>query len=256
MENYTIEVTARYDLVLTRVDMIVHEGNVSCTVDKEQYDRIKASYDTGKYKQMNDDSEIADLYKMFNEAGVAAENQKLLVDYPYVIINGMSFEEAWEIQNKEYTDAEIHALAVDFLNKDEKLRTSKTEAHDKRISGADPKAEDAKYIALAELQTWMKGKGYDAGEIDCPLKDEEGWVVETIDIGWPNGICDRKGYFKPFAVQFFQTTPELLSQARRRGFEVFESIEAFKNFIDNAPDDSLKNYFYPNWAWVRGEYEK
>lgn len=78
----------------------------------------------------------------------------------------------------------------------------------------------------------MRKLGFDAGETDCALEDEDGWAVESVDIGWPHGIASNKGYFKPLAVQFYHTTPELLELAKANGFEVFESIEEFKAFIE------------------------
>jgi hypothetical protein len=230
MKN-TIEVAARYDLLLTRVGMTVHEDNVFVDLNKEQYDRIKVSYDTGKFKQMNEDPDIADLYELFNKAGNPAENQKLLVDYPYTVANGMTFEEVKKVQETPLTDEEIDALAEAAAETDAEWLDKILEAHAERLDGT-PEEEDAKYDALAELQNWMTKLGFSAGETDCALEDDEGWAIETVDIGWPYGIASDKGYFKPLAVQFYHTTPELLELAKKNGFEVFESIEEFKAFIE------------------------
>ena len=92
--------------------------------------------------------------------------------------------------------------------------------------------ENARLDAIDELQEWMTERGFDAGVMNCNLVDEDDWCIEVLDIGWQYGICSSKGYFKPIAVQFYHTTPELLELAKEQGFEVFTSIEEFKAFVE------------------------
>ena len=100
-----------------------------------------------------------------------------------------------------------------------------------------PVSEEVKlYIsrsnAIRELQEWMTERGFDSGECNCSLFNDDGEYVGTVNIGWPYGIYGERGYTKPVAVQFYDTTPELLQTAKECAYEVFESIEEFKEFIE------------------------
>lgn len=225
----TIELHARCDIIMTKAQMKVDEWNAYIIATEEQFNRIVDSYSEGKFKQMNEDEAIADLYELFANAGKTSDKQTLHIDYPFVVQNGMTFEEVYKVQHKKWTAADRKAWVEEFLAKEN--IEAKTESVMKRLS-ASLEEQDARYRAIDELRAWMEDRGFDPGQEDCNLLDDDGWCIEALDIGWPNGIYGMKGCTKPVAVQFFHTTPELLEMAREQGFEVFESIEAFKDFIE------------------------
>lgn len=71
-------------------------------LNKEQYDRIKALYDTGKFKKMNEDIDSSDLYEMFVKATEYPDNLMLIMDYPNTIAK-WDFQSLLEYQNSEIT---------------------------------------------------------------------------------------------------------------------------------------------------------
>ena len=231
MENKTVKVIARFNIMLTRVGLIVEGDNVDVRLNKEQYDRMKASFDTGKFRVMNEDIDIMDLYALFSEAGKPADNQVLLVDYPNTILDGKTFEEVLKLQSKKMTTKEWvewvdREMADDLARMDEI-----TQANLQRLEGTIEE-EEARETALDEFQSWMKGHGLDAGVQNYALIDKDCWAVDTVDIGWEHGLYGTKGYTKPVALQFYHSTPELIELAKANGFEVFESIEELKAFVE------------------------
>ena len=226
----TIKLTANCRIYMTKAKMKVDERYATVIVNEEQYNRILGSFRTGKYKQMNEDESIRDLFELFEKMGKTSEKQTLLIDYPFGILRGYSFEKMCEIQ-KPKTDAEIEALAASLTDKYEEYLDEKLAAMDDRL-GYDSEEETARQDTVDRLNEWMRQNGFAEGEFAYPLEDDEGWAIEVVDIAWPHGIYGRIGYTKPVAVQFFHTTPELLALIKKNGFEIFESVEEFKDFLD------------------------
>ena len=100
-----------------------------------------------------------------------------------------------------------------------------------RLNGT-AEEEEVRLCAIDELQDWLVERGLNPGELNCNLENEEGWCIEALDLGWPEGITSTGAASNPVAVQFYHTTPELLALAKERGFMVFESIEEFKAFVE------------------------
>ena len=66
-EDKAVEVLARYQM-FEETGLLVHEDEVWLRVTEEQYNRMKVSYDSGKYKLMNDDESLLDLCELFTKA--------------------------------------------------------------------------------------------------------------------------------------------------------------------------------------------
>lgn len=229
-KNKTVSLVARCDIVMRKAQMKVDEWIVSVEVTEEQYNRIVDSYSTGKFSQMNEDEDILDLWEMFDKAGKTSEKQILKVDYPLLVQKGSAFDEVYKLQNKKWTKKEIEEFARQLSDAED--IASKTDECYERLD-ADFEEEIERQNAVDALNAWMLERGFAAGEFGCPLLDEEGWAVECVDVGWPNGINVSNGYTKPVAVQFFHTTPKVLMMAKNQGFEVFESIDEFKKYIED-----------------------
>jgi hypothetical protein len=99
-----------------------------------------------------------------------------------------------------------------------------------RLEGTEEEEEDREE-KIEELREWMAEQGFDYGEGECGLSDESGFVVEVVDAGWPYGIYGQMGFTKPVCVQFYHTTDALVELAKKNNYEVFTSIEEFKEFI-------------------------
>ena len=133
-------------------------------------------------------------------------------------------------------------IVADVLKEDEAELDYLAEAiyaySEKEITGEDiPVSEEAKRLickweAADELQVWMRERGFDPGEQGYSLYDYDEKYVGSLNIGWPYGIYGESGFTKPVAVQFYDKNPELVEKAKGCGYEVFESIEEFKAFIE------------------------
>ena len=84
MEEKTVLVVVRYEIELAKHNAIVHDDETFVELNKEQYDRIKASYETKRFNRMNEDENLAD---------VCRHIQIILADYPEDIKENWSFEE-------------------------------------------------------------------------------------------------------------------------------------------------------------------
>lgn len=222
-KNEKVNLKTNYYIMMPKAQMIVEEGKCFIEVTEDQFDRIKASYESGNYKRMDEDESVHDVYETHESNIKTSEKQVILFDYPKDIRDGKTFEECAD--NKSVVE-EVDDWMESIINK----AVGKTDASMDRLAGTREE-ENTRDEAISELQDWMVEHGFDAGEYGCPLEDEEGWAVDSVDLGWPHGLYGTKGYTKPVAVQFYHTTPELLELARKNGFEVFESVEEFKEFI-------------------------
>lgn len=223
----TIEVDARFQM-LEDTGLLVHEGDVCLELTKEQFDRIKASFDSGKFKHMTDDESLSDLTDQFIKPVKKARWQRFVFEYPVVVTNGKTYEEncksMYFMTDKELQSF-IDAIVDEAIEKDEKISDRLFGEEDEELERLD---------AIDELNVWMMERGFDEGEVNVGLEDEEGWCIECLDIGWRYGVCPGKGCFKPVAVQFYHTTDEQLELAKEQGFEVFLSIEEFKDYIEKT----------------------
>lgn len=109
MEEKKVLVFARFDVLLKANGMVVDKGEVYVELNKKQYDRLKASYDTGEFKLMNEDLSLLDIYKVFCNEVDYADNLALLMGYPEEIV------EKWTFEDLIY--AYEHPIPIDVIQK-------------------------------------------------------------------------------------------------------------------------------------------
>ena len=109
MEGKKVLVMARFDIMLKANGMVVDKGEVDVELNKEQYDRLKASYDTGEFELMNEDISLHDIYKVFCKEADCPDNLALLMEYPAEIVENLTFE------NLLY--AYEHPIPIDVIQK-------------------------------------------------------------------------------------------------------------------------------------------
>lgn len=238
-------------------------------VTDEQYKRIEESYNSGKFEYMNEDESLKDVVDLYwdmalesvrDTFGKDIDKYTQLIPYPEQIkaqdecdiydCVQTTFEEEEQPLDKsgDASDRFVatgQGMKVELGGSDdegiseEELQAIINEAADEGLEKSEkiwarldgtPEEVDSRYETVMELQTWMVERGFERGEEDCNLLDEEGWCIEALDLGWPNGI--GRGLNEPVAVQFYHTTPELLALAKEREYRVFESVEEFKEFIE------------------------
>ena len=93
MEEKKVLVLAHYNVLLKANGLIVDNDEVEVELNKTQYDRLKASYDSGEFKLMNEDIDLLDVYKAFCKEADRTDNLALLMEYPEEIVEGWSFED-------------------------------------------------------------------------------------------------------------------------------------------------------------------
>ena len=156
-----------------------------------------------------------------------------LLEYPEDIKAGWSFDRA--LHPAAYAESLPPAEA--YIGPDGEEYKDVFEYADKmeekymaRLAGTEDE-EAERYEKIEKLCEWMAARGFDYGAGECGLTDDSGYVVEVVDAGWPYGIYGQMGFTKPVCVQFYHTTDEVIELARKNNYEVFTSIEEFKDFI-------------------------
>ena len=86
-----------------------YSGEVDVELNKEQYDRLKTSYDTGEFKLMNEDISLLDIYKVFCKEVDCMDNLVLLMEYPAEIVENWTFE--------DLLNAYEHPIPIDVIQK-------------------------------------------------------------------------------------------------------------------------------------------
>ena len=109
MEEKKVLVFARFDVLLKANGMVVDKGEVYVELNKEQYDRLKASYDTGEFKLLNEDISLLDIYKVFCKEADCMDNLVLLMEYPAEIVENWTFE--------DLLNAYEHPIPIDVIQK-------------------------------------------------------------------------------------------------------------------------------------------
>ena len=210
--------------------LLVHEDEAWTGVIEEQFNRIKESYDSGKFKQMNDDESLSDLCELFAKEVRKAKWQKFVFEYPTDILRRLTFED----EIKGQWDAEAFEEMADAILKDtfdEELDKEIDEMVDDLFDNWDEYETLDK--AIDGLNLWMMEKGFEYGERNFGLKDVNGCTVASLDLAWPFGVYGiQRGFTKPVAVNIIKTVPELVKKAEDFGFTCFISIEEFKAFIE------------------------
>lgn len=228
-EDKAIEVLARYQM-FEETGLLVHEDEVWLRVTEEQYNRMKDSYDSGKYTKMNDDESLLDLCELFAKEARKAKWQTFVFEYPTDILRGLTFED----EMKGQWDAEAFEEMVDAV-----LGDTFDEEWDKEIQELVDDLFDnwdeyeALDKAIDELNAWLRKEGFEYGEHNYGLTDVGGSTVGSLDLAWPFGVYGlQRGFTKPVAVNITKTTPELVKKAEDFGFTCFTDIDEFKAFIE------------------------
>ena len=115
MEEKKVLVFARFDVLLKANGMVVDKGEVYVELNKEQYDRLKASYDTGEFKLMNEDLSLLDIYMVFCSEADYADNLALLMEYPEEIVENLTFEDLLYAYEHPIPIDVIQKLCDDYL---------------------------------------------------------------------------------------------------------------------------------------------
>ena len=223
-----VELTARYEFVPYVGIKRNYEDVAYVKVFKKDYGRLFASYASG-HRDLREDNEISDLCALFMKEAELSEGEIKVLDYPEEVKDGIAFErmadpEAFYVpETFEGPDGITYESESAYL-------TAMEEKSDLRTAGTEAEEEE-KVRQAEELSDWMRENGFDGGELWCGLQDELGWCVDSVDIGWPNGIYGVMGFTRRVCVQYYHTTPELIELAKKNGYEVFTSIEEFKEFI-------------------------
>ena len=109
MEEKKVLVMARLDIMLKANGMVVDKGEVYVELNKEQYDRLKDSYDSGEFKLMNEDFSLLDIYEVFCKEADYTDNLALLMEYPEEIVEKWTFE--------DLINAYEHPMPIDVMQK-------------------------------------------------------------------------------------------------------------------------------------------
>ena len=232
-KDKAVEVMSKYKM-FNEKGMLVYEGEVWLRVVEEQFNRMKSSYDSGKFMGMFEDESLQDLHELFVAKARKAKWQRILVDYPTDIIRGFTFE----AEAKDQWDAEaFEEFSEKFLNEFFSREEQKKEMKRVAKETCDAALRELKIDDdICDLIDWMRSKGFDAGERCQALKDDNGRCVGEVDIAWPFGVYGLQGGFnKPVALRIGADT-KLIEAAREVGFTCFASIKEFKAFVE-------KNYW-------------
>ena len=182
-------------------------------LDMEQFGRIKASFESGRFRYMNNDKELSDLMEMF---GYSVEDddewEKVLVDYPLEIKNGFSFEVLPAVYEKE-----VEEKSVDFDSDD-------IDFDDDDFDFSDEAMEEFEAFerTLYELDDWMADKGFCRGEM----------FYNGFDIYWEFGVFGlQRGFTRPVGLIVREPDEENIKAAEDKGYLCFTGIEEFREYI-------------------------
>ena len=208
--------------------LLVGDDELETLVNEEQYNRLKASYDSKKFKNMNEDESLADLCMLFEKEVRMAKWQRFVFDYPEDIVNGITFEEETRAQwDAEAFNTMINAIDFGFDPEDEaEIEEDAAAAYAELERSVDLKDD------MNELNKWMRKKGFEYGQTFYCWFDENNKKDGTFDIAWPNGVYGlQRGFTKPVALRI-DAADEEVKAAEDFGFTLLTSIDEFKAFIE------------------------
>ena len=84
---------------------------------------------------------------------------------------------------------------------------------------------------LLNLNIWAEDQGLPPGEMLYELLDENGNLVEILDLVWPNGL--QTGLSEPVALLIDEDV-SVLEAASRAGFRCFADIDDFKAYVQTV----------------------
>ncbi|WP_034450214.1 hypothetical protein [Butyrivibrio sp. AE2032] len=229
MGKRTVSVAAAINIRFTGENTTHNLGVMSARLDKKQYNRIKASYDTGIFQYMNEDTALADLMKFFDWGEEDNDDQKILIDYPLEIRSGFSFEilpvltEGGSDEDNAEEDGSFAETTEDDLDLPNEWFDEDSEEF---------KRSEAFEDAMDGLKDWMRHNGMEEGQRHYCVEDNKGRYVCSLDISWPFGVFGlQKGFTKPLCILAWNPDEESIKKAEEFGFTCFTDIEEFKDYI-------------------------
>ena len=227
-EDKAVEVLARCQM-FEETGLLVHEDEVWLRVTEEQYNRMKDSYDSGKYRKMNDDESLLDLCELFAKEARKAKWQTLVFEYPTDVIRGLTFKD----ETKGQWDAEAFKELVDTISEkvfDEDDEKAIDEFLDDLFENWD------EYVALDnaidDLNSWMRENGFEYGKCGYEVTDVGGNYICHFNLAWPFGVYGlQRGFTKPVALRI-DAAQDVLKTAEEQGFTCFTSVDEFKAYIE------------------------
>ena len=212
MSNKKVNVAAALYVKELETGTIHALGERTPNLDIMQFNRIKASLESGRFRYMNEDECLADLMEMF---GYSVEDddewEKVLVDYPLEIKNGFSFEALSPVFEKEVKkefnfDSEDEGFDDDWLD----------------FLDEDMEEFEAFERTLCELDDWMADNGFYRGET----------FGNGFDIYWEFGVFGlQRGFTRPVGLIVREPDEESIKAAEDKGYLCFTDIEEFKEYI-------------------------
>lgn len=205
---------------------LVTEDEICTRVNEELYNKIKDSFDSGMFKNMNEDTSLSGLCDLYSEMARKARWQQFTFEYPMDIVNGISFEE----------NSHSQWYPEDFMKFVDSIVKDSMDELDAEIDELYEHLDelDALDEALYELNEWLHTRGFERGTRSYELKDKEGHGAGTLDMAWEFGIYGlQRGFTKPLAISIaYYSTQELVDKAEELGFTCFKSIEEFKEYVE------------------------
>ena len=214
MNNVKVNVVSRVDTKINRTGRTIFVDEWHVELDKEQYERLKVSYNTGKFKYLHEDSDITDIYRLYVGEDDEEYFSEYLVNYPIEIKNNLPFEILPKVKEKvtEYDEG----LYSDNSNTDDDLFDFDDE---------DLEQFEAFEKTLNELNDWMKDKGFIRGE----------FYNHGLDLYWEFGVFGLpRGFTRPIGLILRNPDEKDIKTAEDNGYLCFTDIENFKNYIQKT----------------------
>lgn len=227
-EDKAVEILVNYQQ-FNDAGYFMTEDEVWFRVNEEQYNRIKNSYESGKYKTMSEDEALSDLCTLIEKEIRKAKSHVFHLEFPEDIKNGITFEENSSAQwDHEQFNELINAVFTPGIDPETQAEIDKLadEAYEAACRFADLEPE------IDALDKWMRSKGFEYGRKDFALNDENDYFVGSLDIAWPEGVYGlRRGFTKPVGLRI-DADNEFVKAAEELGYTCLTSIEAFKAYIE------------------------
>ena len=226
-EDKSVEICVNFQM-FNENGFLAHEDELWARVNEEQYNRIKNSFDSGKFSKMSDDESLSDLCSSFEKEIRKAKWQVFRFDYPTDITEGFTFEDETMGQwDEEGLNEMLDAVFTGFTPEEEAEIDAIADAAYNEALRADEIDE-----IIVGLIDWMRKNGFDVGQRYFDLNDDNDKYVGSFDIAWPFGVHGLQGgVTKPLALRI-DADDELVNAAKELGFTCFTSIEELKAFIE------------------------
>lgn len=214
MKNIKVSVISRVDDVNERTGKAIYADEWSVELNKEQYERLKASYATGKYKYLNEDSDIADIYSLYVGDDGEEYYPSFRVNYPIEIKSNLSFESLPKVK-EDVTEYDEELVSDDSDNDDDLFD----------FDDEDLTQFEAFEETLEELNNWMVNNGFDRGRT----------FNNGFDLCWEFGVLGlKRGFTRPIGLILREPDEKDVKAGEDKGYLCFTDIETFKAYINKT----------------------